>query len=248
MERNVTMPFSDTRRVDARRTAGSRMRGVLRIIVPTLAAVVLVVLTGCRVEMYDQPRMKSLRGSQLFADSMSARPQVQGTVPRNPVWSNHTSSFSEATGGTVNGTGIAAERDSADRYGDALALNGTPADKNGSIPFPVTTELVKRGQDRFNIYCSPCHGRMGDGNGMIVQRGFPQPQTYHSDRLRAMPDGYFYDVITNGFGRMYSYASRVVPEDRWAIVAYIRALQLSQHATLNDIPAQERNKIEGSAQ
>jgi mono/diheme cytochrome c family protein len=106
-----------------------------------------------------------------------------------------------------------------------------------NLPMPVTLELLKRGQERFNIYCSPCHGRLGDGKGMISQRGFNVRRpvaSYHSDRLRKMPVGYFYDVITNGYGAMYSYASRVEPEDRWAIVSYIRVLQLSQHASTAD--------------
>lgn len=103
------------------------------------------------------------------------------------------------------------------------------------IPVPLTEALLARGRERFDIYCSPCHGRVGDGEGMIVQRGFPHPPSFHSDRLRSAPDSHFYDVIGSGFGRMYSYASRVPPQDRWAIVAYIRALQLSQHATRQDV-------------
>lgn len=104
-----------------------------------------------------------------------------------------------------------------------------------SLPLPVTQTLLARGQERFDIYCSPCHGRLGDGSGMIVQRGFPQPPSYHTERLRNAPDSHFFDVISNGFGVMYSYAARVPEQDRWAIVAYIRALQLSQHATARDL-------------
>lgn len=222
--------------------------GLAAVTRPALVVVALAMLAtfaGCRVEMFDQPRGKSLRGSDFFADSMSARPYIKGTVARNPNWTNETSSYAEATGGRLP-AGVATQPDSADRLAARIAATGAGFDRNGSIPIPVTRELVKRGQDRFNIFCTPCHGRTGEGDGMIVQRGFPKPQTYHSDRLRGMPDGYFYDVISNGFGRMYSYASRIVPEDRWAIVAYIRALQLSQHASLQDVPSQERNKIEGS--
>lgn len=104
------------------------------------------------------------------------------------------------------------------------------------IPFAIDAALLQRGQERFNIFCSPCHGRTGDGNGMIVRRGFPQPPSYHIDRLRQAPDSHFYDVMTNGFGAMYSYASRVPADDRWAIVAYIRALQLSLHAVVAELP------------
>ncbi len=113
-----------------------------------------------------------------------------------------------------------------------------------SIPLPVTREFLLRGQERYNIFCAPCHSRVGDGQGMIVQRGFPQPPSFHSERLRGEPVGYYYDVITNGFGVMYSYASRREPRDRWAIVAYIRALQLSQNSNLEDLPAEARQELE----
>ena len=111
--------------------------------------------------------------------------------------------------------------------------DGKPLD---AFPFPVTKEVIERGQERFNIYCSPCHGRLGNGDGMIVRRGFRHPPSYHIDRLRSRPNGYIYDVITNGFGAMPDYAAQIAPRDRWAIVAYIRALQLSQNATVNDVP------------
>jgi len=110
-------------------------------------------------------------------------------------------------------------------------------------PPPVTLALLERGQQRFDIYCSPCHGRFGDGNGMIVQRGFPHPPSYYSAALRNAPNQHFYDVITNGYGVMYSYAARVEPADRWAIVAYIRALQASASANLSDVPANERQAL-----
>lgn len=111
-------------------------------------------------------------------------------------------------------------------------------------PPPVTMALLERGQQRFDIYCSPCHSRMGDGNGMIVQRGFPRPPSYYSDTLRNAPNQLFYDVITHGYGAMYSYAGRVEPKDRWAIVAYIRALQASASASLSDVPADKRSALQ----
>jgi mono/diheme cytochrome c family protein len=111
--------------------------------------------------------------------------------------------------------------------------NGTQAT---DFPFPVTSDVLARGQERYDIYCTPCHGYAGYGDGVIVQRGLTPPPSFHSDRLRAAPVGHFFDVITNGFGVMYSYGDRVQPEDRWAIAAYIRALQLSQDATLDDVP------------
>lgn len=121
-----------------------------------------------------------------------------------------------------------------------VARDDAPAPK----PPPVTAALLARGQQRFNIYCAPCHDRVGDGNGMIVQRGFPHPPSYHIDRLRQAPSQHFYDVITNGYGAMYPYAERVAPADRWAIVAYIRALQASQDAKLADLPEDERRALQ----
>jgi mono/diheme cytochrome c family protein len=114
------------------------------------------------------------------------------------------------------------------------------------FPIPVTRELLLRGQNRFNIYCSPCHGRTGEGNGPIVERGLRQPPSYHIERLRAAPVGHFFDVITNGFGAMYDYADRVAPYDRWAVIAYIRALQLSQNAGAGEAPEAERQRLGGA--
>lgn len=127
------------------------------------------------------------------------------------------------------------------RIRDTVAMD----DPSAPVPEPpVTLALLKRGRQRFDIFCAPCHGPVGDGRGRIVERGFPAPPSYHIDRLRQAPDQHFYDVITHGYGAMYSYASRVPPPDRWAIIAYIRALQLSQHASLADVPAKERARLE----
>src|SRR5262245_20031955 len=120
--------------------------------------------------------------------------------------------------------------------------------KATTLPFALTPQVLDRGQERFNIYCTPCHGALGLGNGMVVQRGFRAPPSYHIDRLREAPIGHFYDVMTNGFGAMPSYADKVGPRDRWAIAAYIRALQLSQHATLADVPPEDRDKIKRDGQ
>ncbi|UCI28510.1 c-type cytochrome [Mesorhizobium sp. B2-8-5] len=164
-------------------------------------------VAGCRQDMEDQPRYDPLEASSQFADGMSARTPVTGTVTRD-----------------------------AD-------LSPVP-DK---IPYPITTELLQRGQQRFDIFCSPCHSRTGDGNGMIVQRGFPAPPSYHQDALRKASDRHFYDVITNGYGAMYSYAARVPPQDRWAIVAYIRALQYSRAAPVAELPQSLRTRLEAEA-
>ncbi len=169
--------------------------------------------------MHVQPKYKPLAPTSFFDDGRSERPVVPGTVARG-----HLQIDEQLYTGKANG---------------ALAE---------TFPFPITREDLARGRERFNIFCSPCHGRLGDGQGMIVQRGFPPPPSYHQDRLRQAPVGHFFDVITNGYGRMYSYASRVSPQDRWRIIAYIRALQLSQHATINDVPEEERGRLMGKAQ
>jgi mono/diheme cytochrome c family protein len=183
----------------------------------------ILLATGCRQDMQDQPRFKPLRSNPMFDDGGSARPLVEGTVPRasasfRPSW------FAASAKPTP-----------------ALEVN-EPSNVT-QFPFPVTANVLDRGQDRFNIYCAVCHGRVGDGRGMVVQRGFRQPPSYHIDRLRTAPIGHFYDVVTNGFGAMPSYGAQVTPQDRWAIIAYIRALQLSQHAPVSDVPLETRGKL-----
>jgi hypothetical protein len=168
----------------------------------------ITLLTACRQDMHDQPRFKPLAESDFFTDLRSARMPVDGTVARGQL------------------------REDAYFYTGKLGPN--PGD---FMPFPINLDVLARGRERFNIYCTPCHSRTGDGNGMIVQRGFRPPPSFHTERLRKAPLGYFFDVMTNGFGAMPDYASQIPPRDRWYIVAYIRALQLSQGATASDIPA-----------
>lgn len=178
----------------------------------------LMAPAGCRQDMHDQPKAESLEVSDFFADRRTARPVVAGTVARGQL-----------------------------RLDDHLykgRINGQFAQ---TFPFPVTRDVLARGQERFNIFCSVCHGRLGDGSGMIVSRGLRRPPSFHIQRLREAPPGYFYDVITNGFGIMFDYSDRIVPEDRWAIAAYVRALQLSQNAGLDDVPAAERAGIPATA-
>ena len=176
-----------------------------------------IALTGCEKlarNMYDQPRYNPMRESRLFHDGTSARPPVPGTLA--------------ATTGALADT-------SAGRLGSEIELERAKADAAKDNPYPVTMALLRRGQERFNVYCAPCHSPVGDGDGMVARRGFPHPPSYHIDRLRQAPDRYFYDVMTQGHGIMRPYADRVAPEDRWAIVAYIRALQLSQYARAEDV-------------
>jgi mono/diheme cytochrome c family protein len=172
-------------------------------------ALLTVVAAGCRQDMHDAPRYDPLEASELFGNGSSARPIVAGTVPR----------------GQLN--------DDAYLH-TGKGPDGLPA---AAFPFAITHEDLDRGQERFNVYCSPCHGRTGVGNGMVVQRGYRQAQSLHIDRLRLAPEGYFFDVITNGFGVMPDYRSQIPVEDRWRIIAYVRALQLSRQGVTTDMPA-----------
>jgi mono/diheme cytochrome c family protein len=175
---------------------------------------IMLALAGCRQDMHDQPKYIPLRASDFYPDKRSERPYPDGTVPAGEFQDK-----SPFYTGTV---------------GD------TPIDY---FPMAITAADMKRGQERFTIYCTPCHGATGNGNGMIVQRGYRQPPSFHIDRLRTSPPGHFFEVMTTGFGAMPDYAAQIAPQDRWRIVAYIRALQLSQHATINDVPENERNQI-----
>jgi len=180
----------------------------------------LLTLAGCERglhQMYDQPKYTPLAPSPLFADGASARPQVAGTVP---LAAGALAAASSGRGGTLPG-------------GQIPAAN----------PLPVTGTLLARGRERFGIYCAPCHGAAGDGEGVIVQRGFPAPPSYHSEHLREAPDRHFYEVISDGYGAMYPYADRIAPDDRWAIIAYIRALQLSQHAPAALLGEADRQRL-----
>lgn len=178
-----------------------------------LLAISLLVLVGCN-DMYDTGRIKPLERNGFFVDGSSARPIPEGTIARGHA----------VTTDLLN-TG---------------KLNGKLADV---FPFAITDSIMRRGRDRYATFCTPCHGRLGDGGGMIVQRGFPRPNSFHNDSVRARPAGYYFDVITNGFGRMYSYAPSIPVEDRWAIVAYIRALQMSQRVPVAALPDMDRNNI-----
>jgi len=176
----------------------------------------LLTFSGCN-DMKKQPKYKPLDPSSQFSDGRSTRMPVADTVARGHL-----------------------------RLDDHLYTGKVNGQLVRTMPFAVTPEILNRGQERYDIFCSVCHGQTGDGRGMIVQRGFKQPSSFHVDRLRNETPGYYFDVITNGFGVMYSYSDRVPVEDRWAIVTYIRALQLSQNARLSDVPTTERARLERS--
>jgi len=170
--------------------------------------------------MHDAPRYEALEESDFFADKRAMRPIPEGTVARGNL-----------------------------REDDVYYTGKSNGEIVQALPAQVTLNkaLLDRGQQRFNIYCAPCHSELGDGNGTVVQRGYKRPASYHDPRLRNMGIGYFYDVITNGFGQMPDYSAQVTPADRWAIAAYIRALQLSQAATVEDVPAADRGALDGKA-
>lgn len=186
-------------------------------------------LTGCRYDMQDTPRYEVYEKSDFFADNRSSRDIPEGAVPRGYLRDNKAfyTGKKENTGGTTT----APAQTTTDAAGNTVVTSFPDAIEE--FPVSVTEELINRGQERYNIYCSVCHGPTGKGDGMIVRRGYFQPPTYHQDRLRNAPVGHFFDVITNGWGRMNSYAGQVPVADRWAIVAYIRALQISQNPNGN---------------
>lgn len=182
---------------------------------PRLVALVfcLGLLTGCSVRqwMYNQPKAEVYQASEFFADGRSARPLLPGTVP---------------VGGVQN---------------DQLLQTGRiDGELSEVLPFPVTSDVLNRGQQQYNIYCAPCHGLSGYGDGMVARRGGTPPTNYHTDYLRNKPVGYFFDVMTNGFRNMYPYNQKLSAEDRWTIAAYIRALQLSQNAAPDDMPSEQQ--------
>jgi mono/diheme cytochrome c family protein len=172
-------------------------------------------LGACRQDMHDAPRYEPLEGSAFFADGRSSRVLPSNTVARGQL-----------------------------REDDHLYTGKVDGQLATEFPMPVTDETMARGQERFNVFCAPCHGRTGEGNGMIVQRGFRQPPSFHEDRLLNAPVGYYFDVMTNGFGAMQDYAAQVPVADRWAIAAYLRALQLSRRATPGDVPAERRADLD----
>jgi mono/diheme cytochrome c family protein len=236
--------------------AGSVVGSTARLVAAMLA---LLALAGCERTfrgMYDQARYKPLAHSTLWADGRSARPPVEGTVA-------HSEGTFAGTSSGRNGASLpapvlpplAAVRDelrppSGEAAAAALDGDDLPRKANGetgraafALP-PITPALLARGRERFDIFCAPCHSIAGDGDGFVARRGFPHPPSYHIDRLRKASDAHLYAVITDGYGAMYPYARRLTPADRMAVVAYIRALQLSQHAPLSAVPPAERTRLE----
>jgi len=184
-----------------------------------LAASVLLVLSGCRQDMHNQPKYVPYRSSEFFQDGLSERQQVVHTVARGEL------------------------------HEDAYLYTGKIGTKEGDrFPFPITQAVMERGRERYDIYCSPCHSRVGDGNGMIVKRGYRQAASFHDQKYASETVGHYYDVISHGFGAMPDYATQVEPADRWAIAAYIRALQYARNGTISDVPADQRGQLKDQSE
>jgi mono/diheme cytochrome c family protein len=179
-----------------------------------LATGLLLFAAACRQDMHDQPKYSAYEGSAFFADRRSARPVLEGTIAQ----------------GQLN----------EDEHLHAGRIGGQPAT---TFPFAIDDVVMRRGRERYNIFCSPCHGLAGDGDGMVVQRGYRRPSSFHIDRLREAPPGHIFDVMTNGFGAMPDYAAQIPVRDRWAIAAYLRALQLSQYATAAQLSPDARGQL-----
>ncbi len=192
-----------------------------------MLAVLLACAAGCTQDMADQPHIEPLETSEFF-EGQSARPLVIGTVARGNLRTDTVFYEGRRNGRLITEFPI-------QTVADRLEIAGSEEE--------VMLGILKRGRERFDIYCAPCHDRTGSGQGMVVQRGFPAPPSFHIDRLRTAPVGLFYDVMTKGFGRMPDYASQIPPEDRWAIAAYLRALQLSQNANADELPESDREAL-----
>jgi mono/diheme cytochrome c family protein len=202
----------------------------LSIFVLLLTVHCLLFTVSCRQDMQDQPRMKPFRSSTFFRDGMSSRPPVPGTVARGHLRSD-TEFFTGKKRNTQTGTSAPAGQQAAATGANAPQGIAAYPDDVEEFPLPITHDVVKRGKERYDIFCSACHGMTGNGDGMIVRRGFRRAASFHSDNLRQAPVGHYFDAITNGWGAMPPYAAQIPAHDRWAIVAYIRALQLSYQNT-----------------
>lgn len=186
----------------------------LRLISAVLILTGMLAVSSCRQDMHDQPRYEPYEGNSAYADGRADRPQVIGTLARGQLLT------------------------------DTLLHTGKEAGEFAvRFPFPITAEVLERGRERYDIYCSTCHDYTGSGQGMAVQRGFLKPTSFHDERLRKAPPGYYFDIITNGFGAMYDYSDRITPSDRWAIVSYVRALQASQDVPVETLPESVRQRL-----
>jgi mono/diheme cytochrome c family protein len=212
---------------------------IVRLLVGGLCLVSLSSCEKAMRNMYDQPKYGPLEQSSLWPDGQSARPLEPGVIVHSAGALAASSSGRQGDVALLDWAGGATTRDAGRDFGVAPAAPTLPV----RAPPPLTIESLRRGRERYDIYCAPCHSVSGDGDGMVVRRGFPAPASLHSPLLRAASDAHLFDVITRGSGVMYAFADRISPPDRWAIVAYVRALQRSQHASIDDVPKAEREVL-----
>jgi mono/diheme cytochrome c family protein len=239
--------------VSSQQSAISRRRRAFCCLLLTIYC--LLFITACRQDMQDQPRYEAYEASKFFKDGLSSRPLVEGTVPRGYLRDDTHLYTGKKSAGGQNQSGRSVSSPSAvsnSNSGSAAAAQSSGAsgaamfpDDVETFPFPITKEVVVRGQERYQIFCSMCHGATGAGDGMVVRRGYKQPPSYYTEDLRGAPVGHFFDVVTNGWGSMPRYAQQIPVQDRWAIIAYIRALQLSHPATEPDKSKEARPQREG---
>lgn len=199
-----------------------------RIFACACPLLLLLFFGGCRQDMQDQPKMKPFRGTTFFADKLSARQPIPGTIARGFLRDDNPEFFTGKRSTTTAGPGTQTIQGQAEQQAPPPGQENSFPDDIDYFPIPITEDVVRRGRDRYEIFCSACHGLTGNGDGMIVRRGFRRAASFNDDRLRQAPVGHFFDAITNGWGAMPSYASQVAVQDRWAIVAYVRALQEAQ--------------------
>ena len=230
----LQLTMSKFRRTISRKGAKAQRRiahsGVSLRLCVFAGMIALFAATGCRRDMQDQPKVKPLRGATFFADGLGSRQPIAGTIARGNLRDDNPEFYTGKKSGAATATATPAQQQTAGAQNSAQQQNSFPDDVV-DFPLPVTRDVVDRGHSRYNIFCSACHGLTGNGDGMIVRRGFRRAASFNDDRLRQAPVGHFFDAITNGWGAMPSYASQIPVQDRWAIIAYVRALQASQQNT-----------------
>ncbi len=236
---------------DARRVAG---RFALALTLSPFA----FALSGCRIDMQDQPKYEAYESSRTFKDGQASRPLVEGTVARGHL--REDSYFYTGKGGAGQRSSGAGAASASQGGGDVNVRGNTAGGVPNALtaamggpdvfPVPLTKEALERGRERYNIYCIVCHGAAGDGDGMIPRRGFQRPPSFHEDRLQegTANAAHFFDVVTNGWGAMPSYADAIPAEDRWKIIAYVRALQLSRRMNMNELAPDAQGKVRSGAQ
>jgi mono/diheme cytochrome c family protein len=227
MRLQLTMSKSEEMTATKRHKSHKKVRALICVSL-------LLISVGCRRDMQDQPKIKPLRGTTFFGNGLASRQPIEGTIPRGYLRADNPEFYTGKKSGAASANATPAQQQIAggpQQQQTAGAEQNSFPDDVVEFPIPITKEIVERGRSRYDIFCSACHGMTGNGDGMIVRRGFRRAASFNDDRLRQAPVGHFFDAITNGWGAMPAYAPQVPVQDRWAIIAYIRALQASQQNT-----------------